>query len=140
MIFCEEEMDISFLEKIAQKMSDQNIELVLVDEKTMHEINLNQRGVDKTTDVLSFPLVQNCENLLGSIVINLDEVSKKAMEYKHSNEEEMALLFIHAMLHLQGYDHEVDQGQMRQKEQEWIEYFKLPKSLIIRTQEGDCND
>ncbi|EAI5467145.1 MULTISPECIES: rRNA maturation RNase YbeY [Campylobacter] len=137
MIFCEEEMDISFLEKIAQKMSDQNIELVLVDEKTMHEINLNQRGVDKTTDVLSFPLVQNCENLLGSIVINLDEVSKKAMEYKHSNEEEMALLFIHAMLHLQGYDHEVDQGQMRQKEQEWIEYFKLPKSLIIRTQEGD---
>ncbi|EAL4712196.1 rRNA maturation RNase YbeY [Campylobacter lari] len=137
MIFCEEEMDISFLEKIAQKMSDQNIELVLVDEKTMHEINLNQRGVDKTTDVLSFPLVQNCENLLGSIVINLDEVSKKAMEYKHSDEEEMALLFIHAMLHLQGYDHEVDQGQMRQKEQEWIEYFKLPKSLIIRTQEGD---
>ncbi|EAJ5681903.1 rRNA maturation RNase YbeY [Campylobacter lari] len=136
MIFCEEEMDISFLEKIAQKMSDQNIELVLVDEKTMHEINLNQRGVDKTTDVLSFPLVQNCENLLGSIVINLDEVSKKAMEYKHSNEEEMALLFIHAMLHLQGYDHEVDQGQMRQKEQEWIEYFKLPKSLIIRVQ-GD---
>ncbi|HEC1775508.1 rRNA maturation RNase YbeY [Campylobacter sp. LMG 7929] len=137
MIFCEEEIDISFLEKIAQKMSDQNIELVLVDEKTMHEINLNQRGVDKTTDVLSFPLVQNCENLIGSIVINLDEVSKKAMEYKHSNEEEMALLFIHAMLHLQGYDHEVDQGQMRQKEQEWIEYFKLPKSLIIRTQEGD---
>ncbi|MCR8677360.1 rRNA maturation RNase YbeY [Campylobacter sp. S4:11] len=136
MIFCEEEMDISFLEKIAKKMSDQNIELVLVDEKTMHEINLNQRGVDKTTDVLSFPLVQNCENLLGSIVINLDEVSKKAMEYKHSEKEEIALLFIHAMLHLQGYDHEIDQGQMRQKEQEWIEYFKLPKSLIVRVQ-GD---
>ncbi|WP_261545406.1 rRNA maturation RNase YbeY [Campylobacter lari] len=134
MIFCEEEMDISFLEKIAKKMSDQNIELVLVNEKTMHEINLNQRGVDKTTDVLSFPLVQNCENLLGSIVINLDEVSKNAMEYKHSKKEEMALLFIHAMLHLQGYDHEVDQGQMRQKEQEWIEYFKLPKSLIVRVQ------
>ncbi|EGK8036962.1 rRNA maturation RNase YbeY [Campylobacter lari] len=135
MIFCEEEMDISFLEKIAQKMSDQNIELVLVDERVMREINFNQRGIDKTTDVLSFPLIQNCENLLGSIVINLDEVSKKAMEYKHSNEEEMALLFIHAMLHLQGYDHEVDQGQMRQKEQEWIEYFKLPKSLIVRVQE-----
>ncbi|EAJ0348537.1 rRNA maturation RNase YbeY [Campylobacter lari] len=135
MIFCEEEMDISFLEKIAQKMSDQNIELVLVDERVMREINFSQRGIDKTTDVLSFPLMQNCENLLGSIVINLDEVSKKAMEYKHSNEEEMALLFIHAMLHLQGYDHEVDQGQMRQKEQEWIEYFKLPKSLIVRVQE-----
>ncbi|EAI4440396.1 rRNA maturation RNase YbeY [Campylobacter lari] len=135
MIFCEEEMDISFLEKIAQKMSDQNIELVLVNERVMREINFSQRGIDKTTDVLSFPLMQNCENLLGSIVINLDEVSKKAMEYKHSNEEEMALLFIHAMLHLQGYDHEVDQGQMRQKEQEWIEYFKLPKSLIVRVQE-----
>ncbi|QOR01894.1 MULTISPECIES: rRNA maturation RNase YbeY [unclassified Campylobacter] len=135
MIFCEEEMDISFLEKIAQKMSDQNIELVLVNENAMREINLSQRGIDKSTDVLSFPLVQNCENLLGSIVINLDEVDKKAQEYKHTSEEEMALLFIHAMLHLQGYDHEVDQGQMREKEQEWIEYFKLPKSLIVRVQE-----
>ncbi|TXE81623.1 rRNA maturation RNase YbeY [Campylobacter peloridis] len=136
MIFCEEEMDISFLEKIAQKMSDKNIELVLVDEKTMHEINLSQRGINKTTDVLSFPLVQNCENLLGSIVINIDEVKKKALEFKHTDEEEMALLFIHAMLHLQGYDHEKDQGQMRQKEQEWIKFFKLPKSLIIRVEDG----
>ncbi|AJC90626.1 metal-dependent hydrolase (UPF0054 domain) [Campylobacter subantarcticus LMG 24377] len=135
MIFCEEEMDVSFLEKIARKMSDQNIELVLVNENAMRGINLSQRGIDKSTDVLSFPLAQNCENLLGSIVINLDEVDKKAQEYKHTSEEEMALLFIHAMLHLQGYDHEVDQGQMREKEQEWIEYFKLPKSLIIRAQE-----
>ncbi|AJC84622.1 rRNA maturation RNase YbeY [Campylobacter peloridis] len=136
MIFCEEEVEISFLEKIANKMSDKNIELVLVDEKTMLEINLSQRGINKTTDVLSFPLLDNCENLLGSIVINIDEVKKKALEFKHTDEEEMALLFIHAMLHLQGYDHEKDQGQMRQKEQEWINFFKLPKSLIIRVEEG----
>ncbi|AJC86276.1 rRNA maturation RNase YbeY [Campylobacter sp. RM16704] len=137
MIFCEEEIDISFLEKIAKNMSDKNIELVLVDEKTMHGINLSQRGIDKTTDVLSFPLLENCENLLGCIVINLDEVSKNAIQFKHSNEDEISLLFIHAMLHLQGYDHEVDQGQMREKEKEWIDFFKLPKSLIIRVEEGE---
>ncbi|MBF7044159.1 rRNA maturation RNase YbeY [Campylobacter volucris] len=137
MILCEEEIDISFLEKIASKMSNADVELVFVDEITMHKINLKQRGIDKSTDVLSFPLEPNFNNLLGSIVINLDEVKTKALEFNHTQDEEIALLFIHAMLHLLGYDHEVDQGQMREKEKELIGFFKLPPSLIIRTQKGE---
>ncbi|WP_291951806.1 rRNA maturation RNase YbeY [Campylobacter sp.] len=137
MVFCEEEIDISFLEKIATNMSDMNVELVFVDKIMMHQINLEQRKIDKTTDVLSFPLEKNFHNLLGSIVINIDEVRSKALEFKHSEDEEIALLFIHGMLHLLGYDHEVDQGQMRKKEKEIIDFFNLPQSLIIRTQEGE---
>ncbi|MGJ9366302.1 rRNA maturation RNase YbeY, partial [Campylobacter jejuni] len=53
----------------------------------------------------------------------------------HSYEEEISLLFIHAMLHLLGFDHENDNGEMREKEKELIEHFNLPKSLIVRTLE-----
>lgn len=134
MIFCEEDMDIFWLEEVAKKLSDKNIELLFVDNASMREINLRQRGIDKTTDVLSFPLHENCENLLGSVVINLDEVNLKAKEFNHTQKEEITLLFIHALLHLLGYDHEKDNGEMRKKEQELIEFFKLPKSLIVRTQ------
>lgn len=102
----------------------------------MQEINLKQRKQDKTTDVLSFPLENIHENLpLGSIVINVDLAKQKAKDLGHTYEEELSLLFIHAMLHLLGFDHERDNGQMREKEKELIEYFKLPKSLIIRTLE-----
>jgi probable rRNA maturation factor len=50
-------------------------------------------------------------------------------------QDELSLLFIHGMLHLLGYDHEVDNGEMRQKEATLIEAFALPNSLIIRTEE-----
>ncbi|AJC87677.1 rRNA maturation RNase YbeY [Campylobacter insulaenigrae] len=137
MIFCEEKIDISFLEKIATNMSCADVELVFVDKTMMRRINLEQRKIDKSTDVLSFPLEKNFQNLLGSIVINLDEVKSKAFKFRHSENEEMALLFIHGMLHLLGYDHEVDQGEMREKEKEWIDFFNLPQSLIVRTQKGE---
>ncbi|AXP09142.1 rRNA maturation RNase YbeY [Campylobacter hepaticus] len=134
MILSDEKCD--FLEDIACFLSPKDVELLFVDDKTMQEINLKQRKQDKTTDVLSFPLENIHENLpLGSIVINVDLAKQKAKDLGHTYEEELSLLFIHAMLHLLGFDHERDNGQMREKEKELIEYFKLPKSLIIRTLE-----
>ncbi len=125
-----------FLEKIANFLSSKDVELIFVDNKHMQEINLAQRNQDKTTDVLSFPLENVDENLpLGCIAINIDLAKEKAKEFGHSYEEEISLLFIHAMLHLLGFNHELDNGQMRKKEKELIEHFKLPKSLIIRTLE-----
>jgi probable rRNA maturation factor len=62
-------------------------------------------------------------------------VSKKAKELGHSEQDELSLLFIHGMLHLLGFDHEVDEGEMREKEKALINTFDLPKSLIIRTGE-----
>jgi len=72
---------------------------------------------------------------LGSIVISIDYVLDKAKFYKHSEEAEMALLFIHGLLHILGYDHEIDTGEMREKEALIIKKFSLPNSLIVRTKE-----
>ncbi|WP_298785939.1 rRNA maturation RNase YbeY [uncultured Campylobacter sp.] len=72
--------------------------------------------------------------LLGSVVINLDLVELKAAQLGHGRDDETALLFTHGMLHVLGYDHESDDGQMRAKECEIIEKFRLPKSLIVRTE------
>ena len=72
--------------------------------------------------------------LLGSVVINLDLVELKAAQLGHGRDDETALLFTHGLLHVLGYDHESDDGQMRAKECEIIEKFRLPKSLIVRTE------
>lgn len=144
MILCEQnlaEFDLDFgldlAEKIASELTDKDIELVIVDENAMREINTAQRGIEKATDVLSFALkaVPNVANLpLGSIVINANAVKDEAKARKHSKEAEFTLLFLHGILHLLGYDHEKDSGQMREKERQIIEKFKLPQSLIIRSE------
>ena len=72
--------------------------------------------------------------LLGSVVINLDLVELKAAQLGHGRDDETALLFTHGLLHVLGFDHESDDGQMRAKECEIIEKFCLPKSLIVRTE------
>ncbi len=71
---------------------------------------------------------------LGSLVISMDHVRQAAEAFSHSAEEETALLFIHGLLHLLGYDHECDNGEMRDDERRLIETFGLPKSLIVRTE------
>ena len=86
--------------------------------------------------MLSFPLSAGIDGIpLGSIIISMDKVKEKAKELGHSEEDELSLLFIHGLLHLLGYDHEMDDGEMREKEREIIEQFNLPKSLIVRTEE-----
>lgn len=72
---------------------------------------------------------------MGSVVISEHYVRDKAKAFSHSVQDELSLLFIHGLLHLLGYDHEDDEGEMRRKEQELIHTFGLPKSLIVRTTE-----
>ena len=83
--------------------------------------------------ILSFPIEPFPHAPLGSIIINEKMVKDVALELKHSENEEFALLFIHGLLHLLGFDHEEDSGQMREKESELIIEFNLPKSLILRS-------
>ncbi|HIP30211.1 MAG TPA: rRNA maturation RNase YbeY [Sulfurospirillum arcachonense] len=125
------EININILEKISK--TDKEIELVIVDNKTMQTINFEQREVDKTTDVLSFPLEDFPHFPLGSIVINSDLATIKAKELGHDFKDEITLMFIHGLLHVKGYDHECDNGEMRKEEEKLIKEFNLPKSLIIRT-------
>ncbi len=130
------ELDFLLLEKIAEFLAPtQTIELVLVSNETMREINRDLRNCDYATDVLSFPLEAIPHTPLGSVVINASLAQVNALKLGHSLENEIALLFIHGMLHLLGYDHEKDQGEQRQKESELIKAFNLPLSLIERVQD-----
>ncbi len=118
------------------------VNLLLIDDERMHEINLQERGVDRTTDVLSFPAVQYdppadfsiCEKhysdnfdpesgklMLGDILISVPRVKAQAEEYNHSTKREFAFLIAHSMLHLIGYDHMVpDEEKVMFSKQEAI--------------------
>ena len=133
-------IDIDALEKIADTLSTKEVELIIVDDETMLSLNIEHRGKESTTDVLSFPMEapfteQSIFGMpLGSIIIAESFVREEAKNLGHSEQDELSLLFIHGMLHLLGFDHEVDDGEMRVREKELIEQFDLPKSLILRTE------
>ncbi len=130
------EIDLEPAQKIAEELTDRAIELIVCDDETIRELNREHRGIDRATDVLSFPYEEAPMVPLGSIVISADFVRKGAKEHAHGEKDEFTLLFLHGLLHLLGYDHETDAGQMRRKEKDIIERFDLPKSLIVRTEEA----
>jgi len=123
-----------FLNSISSTLTNKEIELIIVSQEEMREINKEQRNIDKATDVLSFPYEEMPMAPLGSIVISMSHVEDKAKELGHQESDELSLLFIHGLLHLLGYDHEVDTGEMREMEAKLIKEFNLPNSLIIRTE------
>jgi len=133
-------IDLDALEKISDTLSSKEVELIIVNDETMLSLNMEHRGKESTTDVLSFPMEAPFteESIfgmpLGSIVIAGSFVTKEAQKLGHTEQDELSLLFIHGMLHLLGFDHEVDDGEMRAREAELIETFGLPKSLIQRTE------
>ena len=126
--------DINELNEIYKYLTNKDIELILTTDEEIKELNKTYRNKDKATDVLSFPLEDIPGMPLGSIVISVDTAKKGAEEFGHSIEDEIKLLFIHGLLHLLGYDHEVDDGEMREKEKEIIKKFNLPNSLIVRNE------
>jgi len=128
------DVDELFLDSIAKNLSDKDIELIITSNDEIQQINKEHRSIDKPTDVLSFPYEDMPMSPLGSIVISSDYVEMKAKELGHTQANELTLLFIHGLLHLIGYDHEVDNGEMREEEEKLIKKFNLPKSLIVRTQ------
>jgi len=128
------EVNEIFLNDIASTLTSKEIELIITTNEEIKNINLEHRNIDKDTDVLSFPYEDAPFFPLGSIVISVDHIKSKSKEYGHKRSDELSLLFIHGLLHILGYDHEVDNGEMREKEKGLIVKFDLPKSLIIRTQ------
>ena len=133
------QLDYHLLEKISDRLTTKEIDLNICYNPTIQKYNALYRGKDKPTDVLSFPLENDIESELialplGSIMISIEYVKNISQELGHSYEEELSLLFIHGLLHLLGYDHERDSGEMREREEELIREFNLPNSLIVRTQ------
>jgi probable rRNA maturation factor len=127
-------VDEDFLNKVALTLTNKEIELIITSNTEIQELNKNYRSINKATDVLSFPYEEIPMGPLGSIVISEDYVKDKAKELSHKQSDELALLFIHGLLHILGYDHEVDNGEMREKEESLIKEFDLPLSLIVRTE------
>lgn len=132
-------LETTLLEQIAEFLSRKDIELVFSNDVGLSKLNNDFLGKIETTDVLSFPFddmgIIDGNLPLGSIVINLEMASRISSQLGHTLEAEIALLFTHGLLHLLGYDHEIDNGEHREKEAKVIEYFNLPKSLITRNLE-----
>ncbi len=127
-------LDTELLERIVTHLDAGDIELVVTDDDTIRTLNREHRGIDKPTDVLSFPYEPMPMAPIGSVVVSVDRVKAAAQAYGHTDMQEFALLFIHGMLHLLGYDHETDDGEMRAEEARLIALFDLPSSLIVRTE------
>jgi probable rRNA maturation factor len=81
--------------------TDYELSLVFVDEKESHRVNLETRGKDKPTNILSFPLDKNS----GEIIICPTYAEKEAPNFERTYENYMAFLFIHGLVHLKGFDH-----------------------------------
>ena len=88
--------------------------IAFVSDKRIRELNLQFRGVDKATDVLSFPAEEKVN--LGDIAVSIDTASVQAKENGLTLEGEIAQLILHGLLHLCGYDHETDNGEMNRLE------------------------
>lgn len=113
-----------------EKLENKNlyVNVVLTNAKNIKSINKEHRGIDKETDVLSFPMfekdeIANLDNtnedILGDMVISIERVEEQAKEYGHSFERELAYMVVHSFYHLLGYDHmtEEDKKEMREKEE-----------------------
>lgn len=102
------------------------ISVSFVDDETIREINRDNRGVDRVTDVLSFPqfddladIDQKRPYLLGDVVLCTAQAQRQAEEFGHSVDRELVYLFVHSMCHLVGYDHmtEEEKAEMRAAEE-----------------------
>lgn len=105
------------------------ISVTFVDDETIHELNKKHRNIDKSTDVLSFPMGENGEfdtnldtgaKVLGDIIISIEHAFAQAEKYGHTLQREIGFLTVHSLLHLLGYDHEnggLEAVQMREREE-----------------------
>ncbi|MCM1192366.1 MAG: rRNA maturation RNase YbeY [Butyrivibrio sp.] len=128
------------------------VELVITDNEGIREMNRESRGIDRETDVLSFPNVdferEGCfkiekdreadyfdpdtgELILGDIMISADKVRQQALEYGHSLRREFAFLVAHSMFHLCGYDHMEEQAAevMERKQEEVLERLGIRREV-----------
>ncbi len=122
---------------------DFEVSVSFTDNEKIHQINLMHRDMNKATDVLSFPLLDEdgfpenpdtgCK-MLGDIVISVEKAIEQAGEYGHSFEREIAFLTVHSMLHLLGYDHvtsEEDEKVMFAKQDLILETLGITRSFKI---------
>ena len=109
------------------------ISVLFTDDKFIRSLNNKYRGIDKSNDVLSFSFQEGAikswevesDKLLEDIIISIETAQRQANTLNHSTEKELAVLLIHGLLHLTGYDHEKDKDYkiMREKKSEMLIRF-----------------
>ena len=97
----------------------------------LRRLNREFRGLDYSTDVLSFPASGPAIHL-GDLAISLGRARAQAREFGHDIEQEIEILMLHGLLHLMGFDHEIDGGQMARAEKRWRARLGLANGLIER--------
>lgn len=114
--------------------------MLVTDNAEMKQLNRSFRKKDAPTDVLSFGAgFSPVQRLAGDLAISAEMARENAGRLGHSLDEELKVLVLHGVLHLAGYDHEADSGEMAQQETHLRKKFRLPLSLIQRTSESDLS-
>lgn len=138
------EKDVQYLEELKEfllnvchdeKLDNVIFNVIIVDNKKIHEINKEYRGIDRETDVISFALEDDKSfnrsdfRILGDIYISLDKVISQSEEYGHSFKRELFFLALHGLLHLLGYDHmkEEDEKVMFGKQEEVLKKYGIER-------------
>ena len=115
-------------------IKDSIMSIIIVDNKTIHEINKQYRNIDRETDVISFALeegetIEEPVKTLGDIYISIDKVYEQAKEYNHTVKRELFFLVTHGFLHLLGYDHmnKEDEEKMFSLQEEILDSYGVKR-------------
>jgi probable rRNA maturation factor len=109
----------------------QPFDCLITGDADLRRLNREFRGLDYATDVLSFPAAPPAVHL-GDLAISLARARAQAREFGHDIEHEVEILMLHGVLHLLGFDHETDGGQMARAEKRWRTRLGLATGLIER--------
>lgn len=112
------------------------VTVLLTTDAALRSLNRRFRGKNKATDVLSFPaenLLQSREKIAGDLAISIPTARRQAAEHGHTLAAELRILILHGLLHVAGYDHEIDDGQMHHRERQLRARLGLPQGLIERS-------
>src|SRR5690242_1887789 len=112
-----------------------SVSVLLTSDAAIRRLNRQFRGKNKATDVLSFPAepqAQGGEKIAGDLAISVPTARRQAAEQGHALGVEIKVLILHGLLHLAGYDHETDTGQMARRERRLRAQLRLPQGLIER--------
>jgi probable rRNA maturation factor len=111
-----------------------SVSVLLTDDEEIRRLNREFRGKDKPTDVLSFPAGDRAEHarMAGDLAISVETAAREADQRGHGLEIELRVLLLHGVLHLAGFDHETDSGEMARKERLLQKRLGLEQSLIAR--------
>lgn len=129
---------VAFLEGVGDELGPveaDSVAVSLVSDRRIRQYNRDFRGQDRPTDVLSFPTGADMEappgeRHLGDIVISVDAAARQAREARHALDRELKILSLHGFLHLLGYDHEVDDGEMMRLQRRLIRRFLAEREAV----------